>query len=62
MGGHIRTGMEDTLYLGRGQLAKSNGELCEKAVRMIRDMGFEVATPDEARAIIGTKGAGQVGF
>lgn len=62
MGGHIRTGMEDTLYLNRGQLAKSNGELCEKAVRMIHEMGFEVATPDEARALIGTKGSGQVGF
>jgi len=62
MGGHIRTGMEDTLYLNRGVLAKSNGELCEKAVNMIREMGFEVATPEEARKILGTKGADQVGF
>ena len=62
MGGHIRTGMEDNLYLSRGRLAKSNGELCEKAVRMIHELGFELASPDEARALIGTKGADQVNF
>ncbi len=62
MGGHVRTGMEDTLYLNRGVLTKSNGELCEKAVRMIREFGFEVATPDEARAMLHTKGGDKVGF
>lgn len=62
MGGHIRTGMEYTLYLNRGVLAKSIGELCEKAVKMIRGMGFEAATPEETRKILGTKGADQVGF
>ena len=62
MGGNIRTGMEDNLYLSRGQLAKSNGELCDKAVHLIHELGFEVATPDEARAILGTKGGDKVNF
>ena len=62
MGGNIRVGMEDNLYISRGVLAKSNAEQVEKASRLIREVGFEVATPDEARKIIGTKGKDKVNF
>ena len=62
MGANIRVGMEDNLYISRGVLAKSNAEQVEKAARIIREVGFEVATPDEARGIIGTKGKDKVKF
>jgi uncharacterized protein (DUF849 family) len=55
LGSHVRVGMEDNLMLGRGQLAKSNGELVEKMVRIMREFDFEPATPAEAREIIGLK-------
>jgi 3-keto-5-aminohexanoate cleavage enzyme len=56
LGGHIRVGMEDSPYLdGKGTLARSNAELVEKAVRIAREVGREVATPEEARKIIGLK-------
>jgi len=53
MGGHVRVGFEDNIYLEKGVLAKSNGELVEKAVRMARELGRQIATPDEAREILG---------
>jgi uncharacterized protein (DUF849 family) len=53
MGGHARVGLEDNIYLERGVLAKSNAELCVKAVRIIRDLGYGVASPKAARAMIG---------
>ncbi|HQB23757.1 MAG TPA: 3-keto-5-aminohexanoate cleavage protein, partial [Bacteroidales bacterium] len=46
-------GFEDNVYLSRGVLAKSNGELVEKVVRLARELGREIATPDEAREILG---------
>jgi uncharacterized protein (DUF849 family) len=52
-GGHARVGLEDNVYLSKGILAKTNAELVEKAVRIIRDMGNEPATPIEARTILG---------
>lgn len=52
-GGHARVGLEDNVYLSKGTLAKTNAELVEKAVRIICDMGNEIATPSEARAILG---------
>ena len=52
-GGHARVGLEDNIYLSKGQLARTNAELVEKAVRIIRDMGNEPATPAEARTILG---------
>lgn len=55
MGGNVRVGFEDNLYLERGVLAKSNGELVDKVVRMAKLMGREVATSDEARVILGLK-------
>jgi uncharacterized protein (DUF849 family) len=62
MGGNVRVGMEDNLYISRGVLAKSNAEQVQKAVRLIREVGFEVASPDEARQIIGAKGKDKVNF
>ncbi|MCE1166964.1 MAG: 3-keto-5-aminohexanoate cleavage protein [Sphingobacteriia bacterium] len=52
-GGHVRVGMEDNVYISKGVLAKSNGELVEKVVRMAKELGREIATPDEARKILG---------
>jgi len=53
MGGHIRVGFEDNMYYSHGVLAKSNAQLVERAARLIVDSGFEVATPSEAREILG---------
>ncbi len=53
LGGNVRTGLEDTFYLPTGERAKSNGELVEALVRIVRDVGREPATPEEARRIIG---------
>ena len=52
MGGHVRVGFEDNLYLEKGVLAKSNGEMVEKAVQLARLLGREVATPAETRRIL----------
>jgi 3-keto-5-aminohexanoate cleavage enzyme len=53
MGGNVRVGFEDNLYLERGVLAKSNGELVAKVVRIAKELGREIANPDEARKILG---------
>ncbi|MBQ6069432.1 MAG: 3-keto-5-aminohexanoate cleavage protein [Bacteroidales bacterium] len=55
MGGNVRVGFEDNLYLERGVLAKSNGELVDKVVRMAKLLGREVANSDEAREILGLR-------
>lgn len=52
LGGNIRTGLEDHLYLPNGEMAKSNGEMAEVAVRMVRDVGRRPATVEEARQIL----------
>lgn len=52
-GGHVRVGFEDNTYIEKGVLAKSNGELVEKVVRIAKEMGREIATPNEARKILG---------
>jgi 3-dehydrocarnitine:acetyl-CoA trimethylamine transferase len=52
-GAHVRVGLEDTVYLSRGQLASSNAALVEKARRIVEDLGGQIATPREAREIIG---------
>lgn len=52
MGGHVRVGFEDNLYISKGVLAKSNGELVEKVVRIAKELGREIATPAEAREIL----------
>jgi 3-keto-5-aminohexanoate cleavage enzyme len=53
-GGHVRVGLEDNIRMPNGELAKGNYEVVEHAVRIINSLGYEVATPDEARAIFGT--------
>ncbi|MCR5666892.1 MAG: 3-keto-5-aminohexanoate cleavage protein [Eubacterium sp.] len=55
MGGHVRVGFEDNVYLEKGVKAKSNGEMVAKAARIARELGREIATPDEARQILGLK-------
>ena len=55
MGGNVRVGFEDNLYLSKGVLAKSNGELVEKVVRIANELGRPIATSDEAREILGLK-------
>jgi len=55
LGGHVRVGFEDNLYLEKGVLAKSNGELVQKAVRIAKELGRPIATPNEARRILGLK-------
>ena len=55
MGGHVRVGFEDNLYIEKGVLAKSNGELVDKAVQIAKLLGREIATPDEAREILSIK-------
>lgn len=54
-GGHVRVGFEDNVYLSKGVLAKSNGELVAKVVRMAHELGREIANPHEARKILGLK-------
>ena len=54
-GGHVRVGFEDNVYLSRGVLAKSNAELVEKAVRLARELGRDIATPEEVRKVLNIK-------
>ena len=62
MGGHVRVGLEDNLYIARGQLAKSNAQQVMMVREIVESVGRAVATPDEARAILGLKGKDNVGF
>ncbi|MDD5168343.1 MAG: 3-keto-5-aminohexanoate cleavage protein [Syntrophales bacterium] len=62
IGGNCRVGLEDNLYLEKGQLAKSNGEQVAKIIRIARELGIEPATPNEARQILGLKGIGKVNY
>ena len=62
MGGNVRVGLEDSLWLGRGQLAKSNAEQVAKARRILEELGFSVATPNEAREMLKLKGGRNVAF
>ena len=55
LGGHVRVGLEDNIYLEKGVLAQGNRPLVEKAVRLVRDLGGRIATPGEAREILGLK-------
>jgi uncharacterized protein (DUF849 family) len=62
MGGHARVGMEDNIFIEKGVLCKSNAELVAKVVRIAKELGREVATPDEARVILGLKGRDKVNY
>ena len=57
VGGNVRVGLEDSIYLSRGVLAESNAAQVEKIIRILRELSFEPATPDDARAMLGLKGA-----
>jgi uncharacterized protein (DUF849 family) len=62
LGGNIRVGLEDSLWIGPGQLARSNAEQVMKARRLVEEFSLEIATPDEARAILSLKGGDRVEF
>ncbi|WP_238366915.1 3-keto-5-aminohexanoate cleavage protein [Mesobacterium pallidum] len=61
-GGHVRVGLEDSIYISKGELAKSNADQVAKIVRILGELSIEIATPDEAREMLDLKGPGAVGF
>ena len=62
MGGHVRVGLEDSIYISRGKLAESNADQVRKIRNIVENLGREVATPDEARSILGLKGRDRTAF
>jgi uncharacterized protein (DUF849 family) len=62
MGSHVRVGLEDSLYLGKGQLAESNASQVTKIRGILEALSLEVATPAEARDMLGLKGLDHVGY
>jgi len=62
MGGNVRVGLEDSLFIKRGELATSNAQQVKKIRRIVEELGSEVATPDEAREILALKGGDRVAF
>jgi uncharacterized protein (DUF849 family) len=62
MGGNVRVGLEDNIFLGKGELAKSNADLVAKTARILGELSLEIATPDEARETLQLKGVHNVGF
>ena len=62
LGGNVRVGLEDSLYIAKGELAKSNRDQVAKIRRIIEDLSLEVASPAEARDMLGLKGGDMVGF
>ena len=62
LGGNVRVGLEDSLYIGRGELARSNAEQVTKIRRILEELGHAIATPAEARALLKLKGGDRVAF
>lgn len=62
MGGHVRVGLEDNLYIAKGELARSNAEQVTKIRKIVEELGRTVATPEEARQMLGLKGARETAF
>lgn len=62
MGGHVRVGLEDSLWAGPGRLAETNAEQVRAARQIVEGLGLEIATPDEARELLALKGKDTVGF
>ena len=60
MGGGVRVGLEDNLWLGKGEMAKTNAELVEKMVRIAKEFGYEPYSPDETREVLKLKGKDKV--
>jgi uncharacterized protein (DUF849 family) len=62
MGGNVRVGLEDSIYVAKGQLAKSNAEQVTRIRTILEALSLEVATPKEAREMLNLKGGDQVAF
>lgn len=62
LGGNVRVGLEDSLWMGKGRMAQSNAEQVAKIRRILEELGLEIATPEDTRKILGLKGRGNVGF
>ena len=62
MGGNLRVGLEDSLYLSKGHLAQSNADQVRKLRRILEELSLEIASPDEVRARLQLKGPNQVAF
>lgn len=61
-GGNVRVGLEDSIYIGKGRLARSNAEQVTKIVAILQELGLSIATPEEAREMLRLKGASNVSF
>ena len=62
MGGNVRVGLEDSLWVGPGKLAESNAQQVTQVRKILEGLGLEIATPDDAREILSLKGGDKVGF
>jgi uncharacterized protein (DUF849 family) len=62
MGGNVRVGMEDSLWIGAGRLAESNAQQVTNVRKILEGLGLEIATPDDAREILSLKGGDKVAF
>jgi uncharacterized protein (DUF849 family) len=62
MGGNVRVGMEDSLWIGPGKLAENNAEQVKKVRQILEGLGLEIASPDDAREILSLKGGDKVNF
>ncbi len=62
MGGHVRVGLEDSLYAGYGRMARSSAEQVERIVKIAAQLSIHPATPDEAREMLGLKGMDKVKY
>jgi uncharacterized protein (DUF849 family) len=62
LGGNVRVGLEDSIYVAKGQLARTNAEQVERIRGILEDLSLEVATPAEARAMLHLKGGNRVAF
>jgi len=62
MGGHCRVGLEDSIYLQKGQLAKSNAEQVTRIRSILSELSLSIATPDDARRMLALKGRNNVAF
>jgi len=60
LGGNVRVGLEDSLYIGRGEMAKSNADQVAKICRILRELSLDIATPEQARARLKLKGADRI--
>ena len=62
MGGHVRVGLEDSLWLGKGEMAQTNAAQVTRVRQIIEGLGLEIATPDDAREVLALKGGDRVAF